>query len=115
MKQSQRLDQLIQQLSDGEFHSGQSLGEQLSISRAAVNQHIHKLEELALSYSLSAVKVTNCLNSWNCSIKKKIKQATEHFTNEPDFAVYSVVDSSNDELKLLAQEQASGRWVFGIC
>jgi len=114
MKQSQRLDQLIQQLSDGEFHSGQSLGEQLNISRAAVNQHIHKLEELGLELFSVSGKGYKLSQQLELLDKEKIKQATEHFINEPDFAVYSVVDSSNDELKLLAQEQklAAGYSVF---
>lgn len=36
---------LISTLSDGEFHSGQHLGEQLGMSRAAINKHIQTLRE----------------------------------------------------------------------
>lgn len=34
---------LISILSDGEFHSGEQLGEMLGMSRAAINKHIHTL------------------------------------------------------------------------
>jgi len=39
---------LIDLLADGRFHSGQSLGEQLGISRAAVWKHVRRLGELGL-------------------------------------------------------------------
>lgn len=105
MKQSQRLDQLIQQLSDGQFHSGQSLGEELSISRAAVNQHIHKLEELGLELFSVSGKGYKLSRQLELLDKQTIAATSERFIHSPDFAVYSVVDSSNDELKALAQEQ----------
>lgn len=45
---------LIRLLSDGEFHSGEQLGEQLGVSRAAVWKQLRKLE--ALGISMEAVK-----------------------------------------------------------
>lgn len=36
---------LISVLADGEFHSGEHLGESLGMSRAAINKHIHTLRE----------------------------------------------------------------------
>lgn len=39
---------IIRVLSDGEFHSGEQLGETLGMSRAAVNQHIHTLRNWGL-------------------------------------------------------------------
>ena len=39
---------LISLLSDGQFHSGEQLGEQLGISRAAVSKHMAALKELGL-------------------------------------------------------------------
>lgn len=36
---------LLSQLSDGQFHSGEALGEQLGISRAAVSKHIKGIQE----------------------------------------------------------------------
>lgn len=36
---------LIGILADGEFHSGEQLGEQLGMSRAAINKHIQTLRD----------------------------------------------------------------------
>ncbi|PLO80044.1 biotin operon repressor, partial [Klebsiella pneumoniae] len=36
---------LISILADGEFHSGEQLGEQLGMSRAAINKHIQTLRD----------------------------------------------------------------------
>lgn len=36
---------LIKTLADGEFHSGEQLGEQLGMSRAAINKHIQTLKD----------------------------------------------------------------------
>ncbi|MDR5903267.1 MULTISPECIES: biotin--[acetyl-CoA-carboxylase] ligase [Halomonas] len=45
---------LIRLLGDGEFHSGEQLGEQLGVSRAAVWKQLRKLESLGIS--MEAVK-----------------------------------------------------------
>ncbi len=39
---------LIDILSDGEFHSGEQLGETLGMSRAAINKHIQTLKSWGL-------------------------------------------------------------------
>ena len=39
---------LITLLSDGQFHSGEQLGERLGISRAAVSKHMAALKDLGL-------------------------------------------------------------------
>ncbi|GAA3550865.1 bifunctional biotin--[acetyl-CoA-carboxylase] ligase/biotin operon repressor BirA [Zobellella aerophila] len=45
---------LLKQLADGQFHSGEQLGERLAISRAAVSKHIQALKALGLDiYSVS--------------------------------------------------------------
>lgn len=45
---------LLRLLADGQFHSGEQLGEQLSVSRAAVGKHVQALKALGLEvYSVS--------------------------------------------------------------
>ncbi|NYY81052.1 hypothetical protein DMI65_05210 [Escherichia coli] len=39
-------------LANGEFHSGEQLGETLGMSRAAINKHIQTLRDWALMYLL---------------------------------------------------------------
>ncbi len=51
---SMTIGDLIRLLSDGEFHSGEQLGEQLGVSRAAVWKQLQKLESLGIP--MEAVK-----------------------------------------------------------
>ena len=51
---------LIALLANGEFHSGEQLGETLGMSRAAINKHIQTLRDWALMYLLFRVKDTAC-------------------------------------------------------
>lgn len=54
---------LVAILADGEFHSGEQLGERLGMSRAAINKHIQTLKEWGIDvftvtgkgYSLSGL------------------------------------------------------------
>lgn len=45
------LNQILNILSDGQFHSGEELGERLGVSRAAVWKHLKKLDDLEIPYS----------------------------------------------------------------
>jgi len=105
MKQAERLDQLITLLANGEFHSGQVIGESLTISRAAVNQHIHKLEELGLelfSVTGRGYKLARPIELLQAGLIEE--ESPEEWRQSPGFEVKSVVDSSNDRVKELAKE-----------
>lgn len=45
------LKHILMQLSDGQFHSGEALGEALGVSRAAVWKQLKKLDELQIPFS----------------------------------------------------------------
>lgn len=45
------LKQILMQLADGQFHSGEELGEALGVSRAAVWKQLKKLDELQIPFS----------------------------------------------------------------
>lgn len=49
---------LISLLADGEFHSGEQLGETLGMSRAAINKHVQTLRDWGLMSLLFQVKDT---------------------------------------------------------
>mgnify|MGYP002677498938 CR=1 FL=1 len=63
---------LISILADGEFHSGEQLGEQLGMSRAAINKHIQtcllsrRSATGALMCSRFPEKATACRSLFNC-------------------------------------------------
>ena len=82
-------------LSDGEFHSGQALGELLGISRAAIANHIKSLSKLGLDiYSVTGrgYKLSNNLELLNADkIKQKISTAV-------NVEAFSIIDSTNEYL-----------------
>ena len=45
------LNRILELLADGQFHSGEELGEKLGVSRAAVWKQLKKLDELNIPYS----------------------------------------------------------------
>lgn len=49
-------------LSDGEFHSGEQLGDICGMSRAAINQHIHTLKSWGLDIYTVTGKDIACLH-----------------------------------------------------
>lgn len=56
---------LISLLADGEFHSGEQLGEKLGMSRAAINKHVQTLRDWGLMSLLFQVKDTAYRNLSN--------------------------------------------------
>ncbi len=91
-------------LADGEFHSGQALGESLGISRAAIANHIKSLSQLGLDiYSVTGrgYKLSNNLELLNA---EKITQA---LTTEVNVEAFSIIDSTNEYLmnKIRAEQQ----------
>ncbi|KDC49496.1 bifunctional biotin--[acetyl-CoA-carboxylase] ligase/biotin operon repressor BirA [Pseudoalteromonas fuliginea] len=90
---------ILNALKQGVFVSGQALGEQLGISRAAVSKHIKTLQEMGLDI----FKVTGkgyCLNSQVGLLNKT--QIDQHYkalgANTADVEVHPIIDSTNSEL-----------------
>lgn len=90
-------------LADGEFHSGQALGELLGISRAAVANHIKSLSQLGLDiYSVTGrgYKVSNIIELLDQN--KIVKSLAANVPLE----TFSIIDSTNEYLmKKLRAEQ----------
>ncbi|GAA0489135.1 MULTISPECIES: bifunctional biotin--[acetyl-CoA-carboxylase] ligase/biotin operon repressor BirA [Tatumella] len=104
-------------LSDGEFHSGEQLGDICGMSRAAINQHIHTLK----SWGLDIYTVTGkgyCLSApLQLLDAETIRQ---HVTGSGEVSVFPVIDSTNQYLMermttlspgdtCIAEYQQSGR------
>jgi len=62
---------LVAILADGEFHSGEQIGEQLGMSRAAINKHIQTLKEWGLDVFTVTGKDTAYRRRLNCWMKIK--------------------------------------------
>jgi biotin operon repressor BirA-like protein len=62
---------LISILADGEFHSGEQLGEQLGMSRAAINKHIQTLRDWGVDVFTVPGKGYSCQSPSICWMKSR--------------------------------------------
>lgn len=85
---------LIGILADGEFHSGEQLGEQLGMSRAAINKHIQTLKE----WGIDVFTVTGKGYSLPAAMQLLNEQAINARLDNGCLAVIPVIDSTNQYL-----------------
>lgn len=85
---------LIATLSDGEFHSGEQLGELLGMSRAAINKHIQTIRE----WGLDIFTVPGKGYSLPAPIQLLDEQEILNLLPEGNVSVLSVIDSTNQYL-----------------
>lgn len=85
---------LVEILADGEFHSGEQLGESLGMSRAAINKHIQTLK----SWGLDIYTVTGKGYSLPAPMQLLDKEAILSQLKQPNLAVIPVIDSTNQYL-----------------
>ncbi|MGK3144661.1 bifunctional biotin--[acetyl-CoA-carboxylase] ligase/biotin operon repressor BirA [Pantoea sp. C2G6] len=95
---------LIDILSDGEFHSGEQLGETLGMSRAAINKHIQTLK----SWGLDVYTVTGKGYSLPAPIQLLDEQTILSQLKQGNISVVPVIDSTNQYLLERMHELASG-------
>ena len=69
---------LISILADGEFHSGEQLGEQLGMSRAAINKHIQTLRDWGVDVFTVPGKGYSLPEPIHLLDEKKISQEIDH-------------------------------------
>lgn len=63
---------LISILADGEFHSGEQLGERLGMSRAAINKHMQTLRDWGVDVFTVRGRAIASLNRLNCWMSKRL-------------------------------------------
>jgi len=85
---------LVALLADGEFHSGEQLGEALGMSRAAINKHIQTLK----SWGLDVYTVTGKGYSLPAPIQLLNEADILSQLHQPDLDVIPVIDSTNQYL-----------------
>ena len=95
---------LISILADGDFHSGEQLGEQLGMSRAAINKHIQTLRDWGVDVFTVPGK--------GYSLPEPIQLLDEGFIHsqitDNSVAVLPVIDSTNQYLLNRLNELKSG-------
>ncbi|MCQ8226098.1 bifunctional biotin--[acetyl-CoA-carboxylase] ligase/biotin operon repressor BirA [Pantoea trifolii] len=85
---------LVALVADGEFHSGEQLGEALGMSRAAINKHIQTLK----SWGLDVYTVTGKGYSLPQPIQLLDEEVILSHLHQPNLAVIPVIDSTNQYL-----------------
>lgn len=85
---------LVDILSDGEFHSGEQLGEKLGMSRAAINKHIQTLKD----WGIDVFTVTGKGYSLPVPIQLLNEQTILSRLDRGRLAVIPVIDSTNQYL-----------------
>jgi len=113
---NQTTQNILEQLSDGKFCSGQYLGEQFGMSRAAIGKHISALQLLGLDiYSVTGkgYKLSNATPL----LDQQIITATMSASQQGNVEVKTVVDSTNNVIKEMIHSgelasMASGYTVF---
>lgn len=95
---------LVAALADGEFHSGEQLGEALGMSRAAINKHMQTLK----SWGLDVYTVTGKGYSLPGPIQLLDEAAILARLHQPHLAIIPVIDSTNQYLLDRLSELQSG-------
>jgi len=112
---TERQQQLLQLLTDGEFHSGEQIGQQLAISRAAISLQVKSLKALGLdifSVTGKGYRLARPLELLDAAYLEQLPGAPIH--------CIAVIDSTNQYMMsrladwqkgecLLAECQTSGR------
>lgn len=91
-------EELIKQLALGDFISGQHLGEQLGVSRAAISKHIHALADMGLDvYSVTGrgYKLAKPISLLN---QEEIEFLLAEHSLDNKVEIYSLIDSTNSYL-----------------
>lgn len=85
---------LISVLADGEFHSGEQLGDMLGMSRAAINKHMQTLKE----WGIDVFTVTGKGYSLSAPVQLLNEEAINAQLEQGRLAVIPVIDSTNQYL-----------------
>ncbi|KAB8313422.1 bifunctional biotin--[acetyl-CoA-carboxylase] ligase/biotin operon repressor BirA [Erwinia endophytica] len=95
---------LIGILADGEFHSGEQLGAQLGMSRAAINKHIQTLKD----WGIDVFTVTGKGYSLPAPVQLLNEETIDAQLERGRLAVIPVIDSTNQYLLERMDQLASG-------
>lgn len=110
---------ILNVLADGEFHSGEELGQAMGVSRTAVWKHLHKLDELGLELTSVKGRGYKLEGGLDLLCEEKIRQAMSSQNQEllSAFDIFQNIESTNSHLMsnarhgavCLAERQLAGR------
>ncbi|RUO60470.1 bifunctional biotin--[acetyl-CoA-carboxylase] ligase/biotin operon repressor BirA [Pseudidiomarina insulisalsae] len=123
-KRNERMIRVIELLADGEFHSGETIGEQIGVSRTAISQYIKDIQALGLDVFRVTGKGYKLSQSIELLDEAKISTAlTALSESQAPVTLQRIVGSTNDSMRarlqagqllkagevLLAEAQTAGR------
>jgi len=91
-------EQLIQYLAEGQFVSGQWLGEQLGVSRAAISNHIASLIDMGLDVFSVTGKGYKLSEPLTLLDEKNIQHKLDELGQQNIVEVHNIIDSTNSYL-----------------
>ncbi|WNC68991.1 bifunctional biotin--[acetyl-CoA-carboxylase] ligase/biotin operon repressor BirA [Thalassotalea nanhaiensis] len=91
-------EELIRQLADGQFISGQHLAEQLNVSRTAISKHVKVLTEMGLDIFSVQGKGYKLAQSITLLDSQKITNELTNLNRKNLIEVHSIIDSTNSYL-----------------
>jgi BirA family biotin operon repressor/biotin-[acetyl-CoA-carboxylase] ligase len=114
---------LLKRLSDGQFHSGETLGVEFGISRASISKHVKALSELGLDIFSVTGKGYKLAKPLSLLGHQQIAQRLSEL-NVEHVEVLNIIDSTNNYMKqkvrpipngyvCLAEAQTAGRGRLG--
>ena len=107
---------ILNTLSDGQFHSGEAIGETLNVSRAAVWKHIKHLESLGceiISISRQGYKLKNPIELLEANkIKTSLTPQAQQLLNR--VVILDSIDSTNDYARRLLLEPVNAEQSFAV-
>jgi len=115
VSKAERIDILIQALSDGEFHSGQSLGALMGVSRASVWKYIKALADIGIAFESIPGRGYRVVGGIHLLDKKAIMQSLNSKASQlfKEVFYFSEIDSTNQFLLDLSD---SGKAIYSsVC
>ncbi len=100
-------EELIKQLANGDFVSGQALGEQLGVSRAAIAKHISALTDMGLDVFRVTGKGYQLAKPLHLLNQQYISEQLNQGGINPFVEVHSLIDSTNSYLMRRLPNQLS--------
>lgn len=107
---SERQQQLLQLLADGDFHSGEQIGQQLAISRAAISLQVKGLKALGLdifSVTGKGYRLARPLQLLDAAYLQQLPGAPIHCV--------AVIDSTNQYMMSRLADWQKGECVLAEC
>lgn len=114
-------EHLIKKLATGDFVSGQILGDEIGVSRAAISKQVNALSEMGLDVFRVTGKGYKLVEPLELLNKSKIQHILAKDNNDAIVEVHNIIDSTNDYLMrripnhiqngqvCLAEYQSAGR------